>query len=245
MIPTPVGMRCPECARERTQVRRLQTGGPSRQTTPATFALIGLNLLAFLAEIATGSGATSLQSGGPLMFDGGLYGPAVAGGEWYRIVSSGFLHFGLFHLGLNMLAIYFLGALLEPSIGTVRFLGIYVVSLLGGSLGVILIEPNSLAAGASGAVFGLLSAAFIVARRRGLQDVASQIGFYVVINIVFTFAVPGISIGAHLGGLVAGGIAGLLVVELERKRVARSKLIETAGLLALGVGAFVATVTLA
>ena len=136
--------------------------------------------------------------------EGGLFGPAVDDGEWYRIVTSAFLHAGLFHLLLNMFALYILGSLLEPGIGTARFLGVYVVSMLGGSFGALLLDPTEVTVGASGGIFGLMAATFIVARGRGMDELASQIGLFVVINLVFTFSIPGISIGGHLGGLLAG-----------------------------------------
>lgn len=244
MIPTPVGMRCPECAREKTQVRRLQSG-PSRQTTPATYALIGLCLAAFVGEIATGFGASTFQNGfSRLTAEGAMSASAVADGQWYRILTNGFLHYGIFHLGLNMVALYFLGALLEPGIGTGRFVGLFLVSVLGGSLGVVLLQPDSFAAGASGGVFGLLSAGFLFARRRGLDMIAQQLGFFVLLNLGFTFLYPGISIGGHLGGLVAGGVAALVMTSLERKGGSNRGLFEGAFLVALGAVIAVATVAL-
>jgi membrane associated rhomboid family serine protease len=229
MTPTPVGMRCPECARQRTAVRRvgagLQTG-----TSPATYVLIALNVAAFLAEIAGGGGAGSLEGGGKVIRDFGLYGPEVADGEWYRIVTSAFLHAGPLHIALNMFALFILGTLLEPGIGTPRFLGVYAVSLLAGAFGALLLDPTETTVGASGAIFGLMSAAFIVARHRGIEGLASQIGFYVILNLAFTFGVPGISVGGHLGGLVGGALAALVIVFGER-RVARPVLLEVLAML--------------
>jgi membrane associated rhomboid family serine protease len=221
MTSTPVGMRCPECARDRTQVRRVTAGGFGQGAEPATYTLIGLNVIAFVGElIAGGGGAASLEGGGSLITDGGLNAFAIdQGGEWWRIVSSGFLHAGPLHLLLNMFALYILGSLLEPAVGTARFVGIYVVSLLAGACGALILDPNELTVGASGAVFGLMSAAFITARRRGMEDLASQIGIYVIINLVFTFSVPNISVGGHVGGLVGGAAAALVVAAFERSRM--------------------------
>ena len=109
-----------------------------------------------------------------------------------------------------MFALYILGTLLEPAIGTARFVGIYAVSILGGSFGALLLDPNELTVGASGGIFGLMAAAFLIARNRGLDELASQIGFFVIINLVFTFSIPNISIGGHLGGLIGGALAALL-----------------------------------
>jgi membrane associated rhomboid family serine protease len=233
MISTPVGMRCPECARERTQVRRVSAGGFGQGAEPATYVLIGLNVIAFVAEILGGGGAASLEGGGSLINDGGLNAVAIdVGGEWWRIVTSGFLHAGPLHLLLNMFALYILGSLLEPAVGTARFVGIYVVSLLAGACGALILDPNELTVGASGAVFGLMSAAFVMARRRGMEDLASQIGVYVVINLVFTFSVPNISVGGHVGGLIGGAIAALVVAFFERSRLPNREAIEI-GVLAL------------
>ncbi len=165
--------------------------------------------------------------------DGGLFGPAVAGGEPYRIVTSAFLHAGFIHLAFNMFALYILGTLLEPAVGSVRFAGIYAVSVLGGAFGALLLSPNELTVGASGGIFGLMAAAFLIARNRGLDHLASQIGIFVIFNLVITFSVPNISLGGHLGGLVGGGLAALLFSAVERRRLANAKLIEAAGILAL------------
>src|ERR671922_368903 len=216
MTVTPVGMRCPECARQRTTARGIGSGLRAG-TAPATYALIALNVAAFVAELAGGGSAASIQGGGTVIDDAGLNGPDVADGEVWRIVTAGFLHAGPLHIALNMFALFILGTLLEPGIGTARFLGVYFISLLAGSFGALLLDPNETTVGASGAIFGLMSAAFIVARHRGLEQLASQIGFYVVLNLVFTFGVPGISVGGHLGGLIGGGLAALLITYGERR----------------------------
>jgi membrane associated rhomboid family serine protease len=231
MTVTSVGMRCPECARQRTQVRRVAPGLRAG-AAPATYALIAINVAAFLAEIAGGSGA--LQGGGTVINHAGLNGPAVADGDWWRIVTAGFLHAGLLHIGLNMYVLFVLGTLLEPGIGTPRFLGVYFVSLLAGSFGALLLSPNEITVGASGAIFGLMSAAFIIARHRGIEQLAAQIGFFIVINLFFTFGFAHISVGGHLGGLVGGALAGLLIVFSER-RARRPVELEALGMLALAV----------
>ena len=239
MTTTPVGMRCPESARDRTQLRN-PVGAPGRSDTPATYVLIGLCVAAFLGEMATNGSLTGAR--GTLSIDFGLFawspdgaGGAigVAAGEPYRLVTTAFLHAGILHLGLNMVGLYFLGMLLEPSIGTARFLGVYFVSVLAGSLGALLLDPNTLTVGASGGIFGLMSAAFLIARHRGMDDLASQIGFFVLINVVFTFSVSNISVGAHFGGLAGGAIAALILTQLERSRVPNRNAVELGVLIAL------------
>ena len=134
--------------------------------------LIAINVAAFVAELAGGAGLGSFSGGGTLVDDGGLYGPAVADGDWWRIVTAGFLHGGLIHIAFNMFVLFILGTLLEPGIGTPRFLGVYFVSLLAGSVGALLLTPHAITVGASGAIFGLMAATFIVARHRGIEQLA-------------------------------------------------------------------------
>ncbi len=237
MTSTSVGMRCPECARQRTKVKN-PIGAPTRSDAPATYVIIALCVAAFLAELA-GGGTNSLDGGGKIIRDFGLFGPAVADGEQYRIVTSAFLHAGLIHLGLNMFVLYILGTLLEPAVGTARFVAIYAASVLGGSFVALVMDPNELTVGASGGIFGLMSAAFLIARNRGLDQLASQLGFFVILNLVFTFSISNISIGAHLGGLAGGALAGLLVTMVESRRLRSAQAIEIGGMLVLCVGAVV------
>ena len=142
MTPTPVGMRCPECARERTKVTRGAVA-PGRYDAPATYVLIALNVAAYLVEIAGGAGGLN-PTNSSVVLDFGLYGPFVADGEWYRLLTYGFLHASLLHIGFNMFALYFLGRILEPGIGTPRFLALYFASLLAGAFGALLLDPNDL-----------------------------------------------------------------------------------------------------
>ncbi|HVD37448.1 MAG TPA: rhomboid family intramembrane serine protease [Solirubrobacterales bacterium] len=225
MTPTPVGMRCPECASQRTRVVQNPTGTPSGfNAFPATYVLIAINVIVFLVEIANGSGGLMKNQGSHFIEDLGLYGPFVAEGEWYRLLTSGFLHASLIHIGFNMLLLFFLGRLLEPALGTPRFLTLYFASLLAGSLGALILEPNSLGIGASGAIFGLAGATFVIARGRGMEALAGQIGFLIVFNLIFSFTARNISIGAHVGGLIGGVICALAIVAGERGMFGRKRL---------------------
>ncbi|HVY97820.1 MAG TPA: rhomboid family intramembrane serine protease [Solirubrobacterales bacterium] len=217
MTPTPVGMRCPECARQRTKVVRNPTGDPGGRlgAFPATAALIGINVVVYLVSIATGPGGLDHPSG-KIAVDYGLYGPFVAEGEWYRLITAGFLHAGLTHIAFNMLLLFFLGRLLEPALGTARFLVLYFASLLAGSFGALLLDPNTLTVGASGAVFGLFGAGFLLARARGMTALATEIGFLIVLNLAFTFGAQNISVGGHLGGLAGGVVCALVILAGER-----------------------------
>ncbi len=171
----------------------------------------------------------------------GLSGLDLAAGEWYRMLTSGFLHFGLFHVGMNMFILYQLGLTLEAGIGRSRFLAIYFSSLLAGSFGAVLMSPNSLTAGASGAVFGMAAAATVGMSRRGISFAATGWGPMLLINLIFTFTMPGVSVGGHVGGLLAGVVLGYLMLD-PRIGGTRPKLgYATAALIALVaiVGAYV------
>ena len=236
MTPTPVGMRCPECASQRTRVVRNPTGEPGGfEAFPATYVLIAINVIVFLVEIASGGGGLG-SVGGQVLEDFGLYGPLVAEGEWYRLVTSGFLHASIIHIGFNMFLLYMLGRLLEPALGTSRFLALYFASLLAGSLGALIVEPNALTIGASGAVFGLAGATFVIARGRGMEALAGQIGFLILFNLVFSFVSPRISIGGHVGGLIGGVICALIIVAGERGMLGRNRrALEIAAMAAVAV----------
>jgi membrane associated rhomboid family serine protease len=225
MTPTPVGMRCPECSRDRTHVRSM----PSVRRTPvATQALIVINVVAFLIETAAGAPLGG-GGGGSVWNHGVLFGPALTGNdpfgigthEYWRLVTAGFLHDGLFHILINMVSLWFVGSALEPAIGRVNFLAVYFVSLLAGSFGALWFQPQIPTLGASGAIFGIFGALIVVARARGIPIWQSGLGFVLVFNLLFSLSVRGISIGDHLGGLVAGLITGWLIVEVaERRRMA-------------------------
>jgi membrane associated rhomboid family serine protease len=218
MTPTPVGMRCPECARERTPVRTMRN---VRSDPIVTYVLIAINVLAFIGEFASGGGGLATQGGGTVLNDGGLRAVYIDQGEFYRLITSGFLHAGLIHIGFNMFLLYVLGQILEPAVGRVRFLALYFTSLLGGDFGALLVTPDSLTIGASGAVFGLMGAAVLTLRSRGFDPMASGIPALIVFNLVLSFVIPGISIGGHVGGLVAGAAAAYALVEVgERPRLA-------------------------
>ena len=243
MISTPVGMRCPECAHDRTQVRRGPAAIAATGTPYVTYALIALNVLAYVVSLA--GGGEAVAGGGSLISDGGLAGPPVADGEWYRLVTSGFLHSGLIHLGLNMLVLYFLGRLLEPAIGGARLLAIYVVSMLAGAFGALLLEPDHITVGASGAIFGLMAAAFVIARRRGMEALAGEIGVLVGINLLITFTIPNIAIGGHLGGLVGGALAALAVTAGERRGDQSGIALEGIGLAAVAIASVIGSLSVA
>jgi membrane associated rhomboid family serine protease len=246
MTPTPVGMRCPECASQKTRVVRNPTGTPGAGATPATYALIAINVVIFLVELANGAGGLSAGPASSFFRDFALFGPSVAEGEWYRLVTSGFLHVSIIHIGFNMFLLLVLGRLLEPALGTPRFLVLYFASLLAGSFGALVVEPNALTVGASGAVFGLAGAVFIIARGRGMDALAGEIGFLIVFNLVWSFVGSNISVGGHIGGLVGGVICALAIVAGEKGMLGRNhRAVELAAMVAVGVIAFVGALSVA
>lgn len=215
MTSTPVGMRCPECTKQKTKVHSMRS--MNAVTTTVTVAIIAVNVLVFLASGNLGFGSGGLS---PLQRQFGLDGPDVAlGHEYYRLVTSGFLHVNLVHVGFNMYLLWVLGQMLEGPLGSVRFAGLYLVSLLAGSFGALLLSPDTITVGASGAVFGLMGAAFFQMRARGIDPFRSGIGPLILFNLAFSFVGSGISIGGHLGGLVGGSLCTLALLAVDRRRL--------------------------
>ena len=226
MTPTPVGMRCPECASQRTKVVRGVGEASLFASAPATFVLIerNVNEASSMYQIASASGGFGVGSS-RAVGNFGLYGVAVAEGEWYRLVTGGFLHASLTHIGFNMFALFFLGRMLEPSIGTLRFVFLYAAALFGGAFGALLLSgPDTFTIGASGGIFGLFGAAFVIARGRGVDAVAGTIGVILLINLALSFSTPRISLGGHLGGLVAGVLCALVIIAGDRGRLGPNRM---------------------
>jgi membrane associated rhomboid family serine protease len=213
MTTTSVGMRCPECARDRTRVRHIPSMGGDRPTL--TYALIGVSVAVALGSfLSGGSGGVTGVGTDTIVRDGALSRATVGDGDVWRLVTSGFIHAGPTHLLFNMLSLWVLGTLLEPAVGRARFALIYFAALLAGSLGALIAQPAGFTVGASGAIFGLLGAAIVVLRSRGVNPMESGLVFWLGFNLLFTFTVSGISIGGHIGGLVGGTLAALALYEL-------------------------------
>jgi membrane associated rhomboid family serine protease len=212
MFFAPVGIRCPEHSGQPQGAQRVSQGirRASFEGTGAivTKVLVAVNVAVYLLELAAGGNVNG--TGNRIYLEGVLYGPFVADGEWWRLFTSMFLHYGPFHLGLNMLALWWFGAAVEQVLGRGRYLLLYVVSGLAGSAGALLFSPDSATVGASGAIFGILGAALVLERQRTYVLGGGAFGI-IAINLVITFAIPGISIGGHLGGL-AGGALGVLAL---------------------------------
>jgi membrane associated rhomboid family serine protease len=242
MTPTSVGMRCPECSKQSTRVMTMR----NMVTQPrVTFALIAINAIVFLSE---GSFTLNGQPTGKVYEEGALFGSirgvptlGVAHGQWWRLVTSGFLHENFLHIGFNMWVLYYLGTMLEPALGHVKFGVIYAVSLLAGSFGALLVTPHSPTVGASGAVFGLMGAAAVEMRARQIPIMQSGVGTLIVLNLVISFTLPGISWGGHIGGLIGGALAALAIQLGDRYRSQALALAGCAAIAVAAVGGSVAT----
>jgi membrane associated rhomboid family serine protease len=245
MTPAPVGLRCPDHSGKPQGVQRVTaaatratTGVGARRLNAWTLALIGVNVAVYLAELGVGGGidgtnnwiydhgvliangayhGSHLVAWGPphALVPAGLTSAGVEHGEWWRLITAAFLHYGPLHLGMNMFSLFFVGSILEQVVGPWRFLLLYFVAGIAGSAGALVVTPNSPTAGASGAIFGVLGA-LLVLERRGNIATGGQVLGLIVLNLVFTFAIPGISIGGHIGGLIAG--IGLMLAYVRFRR---------------------------
>ena len=224
LVQATVGSHCLDCAKAaQPDVKTRIKYAIARQPALVTLVIIGLNVAVFawvgIKDTSSfGNGGVTQEQADLALNRGYMH----VYGEYYRLVTSGFLHFGVLHLLLNMYLLYLLGQMLEPALGRVRFSLLYFASLLGGSAGALILmslTDVSATGGASGAVFGLMAAAAISTHRQGINILQTGIGRTLLINIAFTFIVPGISIGGHLGGIVAGAICGAVMLAPKWKPV--------------------------
>jgi membrane associated rhomboid family serine protease len=239
MVFAPVGIRCPEHAgraqgaqRVTQSVRRVSFEG---QGALVTKILIGINVVVFLINLAQGSSIGQVQ--GSLFEKGALFVPGgLDQGEWWRLITAAFLHASLIHLGFNMLVLWFVGAPVEMAIGRGRYLAVYIVSGLAGSAGAILFSPDVVTVGASGAIFGIFGAALVL-EMQGSKVLGGQALGLIVVNLVFTFAIPNISVGGHVGGLIGGALSMLAFSRLGRTHgiYGRPGVLGIAGVIAVGV----------
>jgi len=223
-VPAAVGSHCLDCAKAgRPDAKTRAKYWNARQNTLVTYSIMAINIAVFVYTTVSDPDTLGGRSGiSEQQYNLGLYKPILQYSphfEWYRLVTAGFLHFGVIHIAFNMLLLYQLGQLLEPALGRTKFGLLYAAGLLGGSLGVLVLDANAIAGGASGAVFGLMTAAAIGLHRRGVNVFSTGIGTTLLLNLVLTFAIPGISIGGHVGGAIAGAICGFVMLAPRWKPV--------------------------
>jgi membrane associated rhomboid family serine protease len=243
----PVGIRCPDHAgvggptaaprrAARSASRSLSAYGPY-----ITFTLIGINVGVFLLGLLLGG---ELNGTGSWLYEQGVLVSTaigsdgqpigVAEGEWWRLITATFLHYGLVHLGMNMLVLWMIGPPLEDYFGHWRYLLLYVAAGLAGSAGALIWSPNALTVGASGAIWGVMGAALVLEARRIYVFGGSALGL-VVLNLAITFLIPGISIGGHIGGLIGGGLCALAFSSLARSPALATLAMGGVGLVSIGL----------
>lgn len=226
MTPAPVGFQCPDCvAAGQAAVRETRTafGGKLTSRSTVTIALIGIDSVIFLLQFLVGVNAVAAQWG--------LWPAAVAyNNEWFRLLSSVFLHGSILHLGFNMYVLFVLGPPLERLLGHVRFLALYLIAGLGGAVASFVFSGiNSVSVGASGAIFGLMGA--LVVAGRHLRTDITQVLVLIGINVVIGFIAPGIDWRAHLGGLLTGAAVAFVFSKAPRGK--QQTLVQVAGCAAI------------
>jgi membrane associated rhomboid family serine protease len=238
MTPAPVGQRCPEHSGKPQGARRV-SAGMRRGTFEGTGALvtktlIAVNVVVYVITAAQGAGFNS--PGGSLYLRWVLFGPLVASGDWWRLITSAFLHASLLHIAFNMYFLWFVGSAVEAALGRGRFLLIYFVSALAGSAGALVHTPNAPVVGASGAIFGILGAALVLERQRNYV-LGGSAAALIVINLILSFTLNNISIGGHVGGLIGGVLCTLILSKFGRGHAAYSRvgLWGIAGVVAVGL----------
>ncbi|RFA07783.1 hypothetical protein B7R54_00065 [Subtercola boreus] len=247
-----VGVHCVDCARNARQggeykrrpafVRAVRSAGRSSGTPVVTYAIIAVTVFVFILQAIPGLGVT-----GALQFAGAYVQPDPGyafGFEPWRMLTYALVHtpfsinapFSILHILFNMYSLYIFGRILEPMIGRWRFLALYIISTVGGALSVDLLnDAGQPVIGASGAIFGLMAAFFIIARKLGGNT--SQLLVLVVLNLAIGFLVPGISWQAHVGGLIAGGLVGLIYIETRKRQLQPAQILLTAAVFVVIVAA--------
>jgi membrane associated rhomboid family serine protease len=248
MTVAPVGLRCPEHAGSQRKAQGLDIGGragrrivlraPQTRVGGTQFlvtkVLIGINVGIYLITAVQGAGLNA--PGGSLFTKFILFGPLVAQGDWWRLITSAFLHASLLHIGFNMLALWWFGAPVEEYLGRSRYLLLYIVSGLAGAAGALIQSPTTPVVGASGAIFGILGA-MLVLEYQATGKLGGNAMTLIVINLALGFFISNVSIGGHIGGLIGGILGTLAFARFGKGHAAygRLGLSGVAGLLIIGV----------
>jgi membrane associated rhomboid family serine protease len=245
----PVGIRCPDhagtggVAPPAPRRRSRRAGAPSLSLAGpyVTQALIAINVGIYLLGLLLGG---EINGTGSAIYENGVLVTTaidssgnpigLSEGEWWRLITAAFLHYGPLHLGLNMLVLWIIGPALEEYLGHGRYLLLYIVSGLAGSAGALVWSPDAATVGASGAIWGIMGAALILEWRKIYVFGGQALGL-VVFNLAITFLIPGISIGGHVGGLIGGGLSALVFLSLRRTPTLATLAVAGIGVLAIGV----------
>jgi membrane associated rhomboid family serine protease len=235
----PVGIRCPDHSGEKRGAGRVVQRAQSQSIRSPGWiakALVGLNVGIYLLQLA--QGAPLNANAGSIFVNGALYGPLVADGDWWRLLTAAFLHYGPVHLAMNMIVLWWFGPTLEAALGSSRFVLLYVAAGLAGSAGALLWSPNAVTVGASGAIYGLFGA-ILVLERQGTYVFGGSVIPLLILNFALTFAFRDyISVGGHVGGFIGGALAILVLSRFGRRRVvnaARADVAGYAGIAAIGL----------
>ena len=243
----PVGIRCPDHASTGGKVAaprrtaRKAAASLSRRGPYVTQALIAINVGIYVIQLAMGAGISA--STGWIYEHGVLISSAidssgqlvgVAEGEWWRLLTAAFLHYGPVHLGLNMLVLWFIGPALEEYLRHGRYALLYLVSGLAGSAGALIVSSGAPTVGASGAIFGIMGAALFLEWRKIYVFGGQALGL-VVFNLAISFVIPGISIGGHIGGLIGGALAAFALTTLRRRPTFAILAVAAVGALSIAV----------
>jgi membrane associated rhomboid family serine protease len=237
-----VGFQCVDCIRGGNRSVRQATGrfgGAVPSQAKVTYTLMALNIVLYVIELAHSQlGYDWEMIGGGIFFRGGpLVG--VAGGQWYRLITSAFIpppgdgYLSFIDIAFNMWALYIVGPAVERALGSVRYIAVYLVSAVGGSILIYYLVPFEQAAGASGAIFGLFGAWFVLARR--LNADVRPVVMLIVLNLILSFTISGIAWQAHVGGLIAGGLLTAAYAYAPRKYRAPLQIAATVGIVAIFV----------
>jgi membrane associated rhomboid family serine protease len=250
MVFGPVGIRCPDHARGAGIAPRQRAKITARRFSApvglVTRALIAVNLAVYLLELATGAGINGhsgwIYEHGVLIssaIDSSGHVVGVAEGDWWRLITAAFLHYGPVHIGMNMLVLWFIGPALEEYFGRLRYLLVYLVAGLAGSAGALIVSPNALTVGASGAIWGLMGAAVLLEARR-INVFGGQAMGLVVFNLIFTLLIPGVSLGGHIGGGIGGAAAALAITSLRRTPALATLTVAAIGVVSVAVALYAA-----
>jgi membrane associated rhomboid family serine protease len=236
-----VGSQCVECVKaDRPPATQRINRMLGRSEPIVTYAIIAVTAIAYVVIAMHDSGISNFDVvvGGQTRWlnDLALYGPAVHNGDYYRLLTNSLVHYGILHIAFNMFILWQVGKLLEPAAGHLRYFLLYIVSVLGGACGALILDPHALTGGASGGVFGLMAAATLVLTRNGMSFAQTGFGPLIVLNLFLGFFISNVSIGGHIGGLVAGALA---TEALLQSRQVRKPALGLVGIAAVGAAAVI------